>query len=163
MKTVYLGLGSNIGDRERYLSAALTHLAAPDLRIIRTSSTYETEPVGYADQRSFLNLVVEADTDLFPMQLLWRVGKIERALGRLRAIPNGPRTIDIDVLLYGKAVVRSASLEIPHPRMAERRFVLAPLAELVPTLRHPVTHKTISEMLEEAPPQGVRRLAREIA
>jgi 2-amino-4-hydroxy-6-hydroxymethyldihydropteridine diphosphokinase len=163
MKTVYLGLGSNIGDRERYLSAALTRLAAANLRILRTSSTYETEPVGYAGQRSFLNLVVEADTDLFPMQLLWRVGKIERALGRLRIIPNGPRTIDIDILLFGKAVVRSASLEIPHPRMAERRFVLAPLAELVPALRHPVTHKTIHEMLEEAPPQGVRRLARQTA
>jgi len=162
MKTVYLGLGSNIGDRERNLSAALGRLAAPDLRIVRTSSAYETEPVEYTEQRIFLNLVVEADTDLFPMQLLWRVGKIERALGRVRDIPKGPRTIDIDILLYGKAVVRSQALEIPHPRMAERRFVLAPLAELVPGLRHPITHKTIREMLDEAPRQGVRRLEREI-
>jgi 2-amino-4-hydroxy-6-hydroxymethyldihydropteridine diphosphokinase len=123
----------------------------------RESPVYETEPVGYARQDWFLNMVVEAETALFPMQLLARTGKIERALGRVRTIPNGPRTIDIDILLYGNAVVRTARLQIPHPRMRERRFVLAPLADLSPALRHPVTRKTVRQMLEEAPPQIVRR------
>ena len=102
--------------------------------------------------------MVEAATELFPRQLLARVAKIERALGRVRTVVNGPRTIDIDILLYGKTVVRTATLEIPHPRMRERRFVLAPLADLAPDLRHPVTHKTVREMLEDAPAQAVRRL-----
>ena len=156
MKTVYLGLGSNVGDREHNLAAALAQLAAPDLRVLRVSSTYETEPVDYTDQRWFLNLVAEAETDLFPMQLLARIVKIERALGRVRTVSKGPRTLDIDILLYGRAVICSAKLEIPHPRMGERRFVLAPLAELAPSLRHPVTRKTVREMLEAAPAQAVR-------
>jgi 2-amino-4-hydroxy-6-hydroxymethyldihydropteridine diphosphokinase len=156
MKTVYLGLGSNVGDREDNLAAALAQLAAPDLRVLRVSSIYETEPVDYTDQRWFLNLVAEVETDLFPMQLLARIIKIERALGRVRTVSKGPRTLDIDILLYGRAVIRSARLEIPHPRMGERRFVLAPLAELAPGLRHPLTRKTIREMLEAAPVQAVR-------
>jgi 2-amino-4-hydroxy-6-hydroxymethyldihydropteridine diphosphokinase len=158
VKTIYLGLGSNIGDREANLRAALERLAAPDLRVVRVSPIYETEPVDYTDQRWFLNLVAEAETELFPMQLLARVGRIERELGRVRGIPKGPRTIDIDILLYGVALVRSPKLEIPHPRMAERRFVLAPLADLAPGLRHPVTRRTIAEMLEAAPPQTIRFL-----
>jgi 2-amino-4-hydroxy-6-hydroxymethyldihydropteridine diphosphokinase len=155
-KTVYLSLGSNIGDRARNLQAALDRLAAPDLRVMRTSPAYETEPVEYTAQRWFLNLVVEAGTELLPMQLLLRIGRVERALGRVRTVPKGPRTIDIDILFYGRAIVRSARLEIPHPRMAGRRFVLAPLADLAPDLRHPVTGKTIREMLDAAPKQGVR-------
>ena len=158
MKTVYLGLGSNIGDREKNLAKAIHQLTAPNLRIARVSSIYETEPAGFAAQRWFLNLVVEAETDLFPMQLLTRALKIERSLGRVRTIKNGPRTIDIDILLYGKTVIRGATLEIPHPRMGERRFVLAPLAELGPDLRHPVTHQSIRQMLDAAPAQTVRRL-----
>ena len=157
MKTVFLGLGSNVGDREANLREAIGRLTAPDLRVLRTSPVYETEPVGYAAQRWFLNQVVEAETALFPLQLLARVARIERALGRVRTVPNGPRTIDIDILLYGRSVVRGARLEIPHPRMAERRFVLAPLADLAPDLRHPVTRTTITEMLEGAPAQAVRR------
>ena len=155
-KTVYLSLGSNIGDRARNLQAALDRLAAPDLRVMRTSPAYETEPVEYTAQRWFLNLVVEAGTELLPMQLLLRIGRVERALGRVRTVPKGPRTIDIDILFYGRAIVRSARLEIPHPRMAGRRFVLAPLTDLAPDLRHPVTGKTIREMLDAAPKQGVR-------
>ena len=156
VKTIYLSLGSNLGDREANLRAAIERLAPLDVRVLRTSPVYETEPVDYTAQRWFLNLVVEAETGLFPMQLLARIGKIERALGRIRTVAKGPRTIDIDILLYGRAVVRSARLEIPHPRMAERRFVLAPLADLAPGLRHPVTHKTVREMLEAAPAQTVR-------
>ena len=157
MKTVYLGLGSNLGDREQNLESALARLAAPDLRVLRVSSIYETEPVGFAAQRWFMNLVAEVQTDLFPMQLLSRIGKVERALGRVRSMKNGPRTLDVDILLYGKAVIRSAQLEIPHPRMAQRRFVLAPLAELTPDLRHPVTHQTIRAMLDAAPPLAMRK------
>jgi len=153
---VYLSLGSNIGDRAANLQAGLDRLAASDLRIVRVSPAYETEPVEYTAQRWFLNLAAEAETELFPMQLLLRIGRVERELGRVRTVPKGPRTIDIDILLYGRSIVRTAKLEIPHPRMADRRFVLTPLADLAPDLRHPVTHKTISEMLEAAPNQAVR-------
>ena len=156
MKTIYLSLGSNVGGREHNLRTAIDRLRAPDLHILRTSPVYETEPMDYTAQRWFLNLVVEAETRLFPKLLLWRIARIEHELGRVRTVAKGPRTIDIDILLYGRAVVESATLEIPHPRMAERRFVLAPLADLVPHLRHPVTHKTVREMLDAAPVQKVR-------
>jgi 2-amino-4-hydroxy-6-hydroxymethyldihydropteridine diphosphokinase len=102
-------------------------------------------------------MAVEAETALFPLQLLARIAKIERELGRKRTVPNGPRTIDIDILLYGHAVVHSARLEIPHPRMHERRFVLAPLADLAPDLRLPLSRQTVRQLLEAAPPQTVRR------
>jgi 2-amino-4-hydroxy-6-hydroxymethyldihydropteridine diphosphokinase len=160
VKTVYLSLGSNIGDREAHLRAAIERLAAPRLRVLRVSPIYETEPVDYADQRWFLNLIVEAETTLFPLQLLTRTGKIERELGRVRpvaSISKGPRTIDIDILLYGNVVVHCTTLEIPHPRMAQRRFVLAPLADLAPDLRHPVTHLTVRQMLDQAPASRVLR------
>jgi 2-amino-4-hydroxy-6-hydroxymethyldihydropteridine diphosphokinase len=156
MKTIYLSLGSNVGGREHNLRTAIDRLRAPDLHILRTSPVYETEPMDYTAQRWFLNLVVEAETRLFPKLLLSRIARIEHELGRVRTVAKGPRTIDIDILLYGRAVVESATLEIPHPRMAERRFVLAPLADLVPHLRHPVTHKTVREMLDAAPVQKVR-------
>ena len=157
MKTVYLALGSNIGDRESNLRAAILSLSAAGIAVLRESPIYETEPVGYANQGWFLNMVVEAGTALFPMQLLTRTGKIERALGRVRTVPNGPRTIDIDVLLYANAVVRTPRLEIPHPRMQERRFVLAPLADLAPALRHPVLRQTVRQLLDAAPAQNIRR------
>jgi 2-amino-4-hydroxy-6-hydroxymethyldihydropteridine diphosphokinase len=159
MKTIYLGLGSNVGDREAYLRTALARLEAPDLHVLRTSPVYETEPVDYTDQRWFLNVVAEAETELFPMQLLSRTSRIEREMGRVRTIAKGPRTIDIDILFYGRAVVRSSKLQIPHPRIAERRFVLVSLADLVPDLRHPVSHQTVRQMLDAAPPaQVIRRL-----
>jgi 2-amino-4-hydroxy-6-hydroxymethyldihydropteridine diphosphokinase len=156
VKTIYLSLGSNIGDRQSNLQTAIERLAAPSLRILRASLIYETEPVDYTGQRWFLNQVLEAETELFPMQLLSRIGKIERELGRVRSLPKGPRTIDIDILLYGKTIVRCAALEIPHPRMAQRRFVLAPLADLAPDLRHPITRLTVREMLHAAPAEVVR-------
>ena len=119
---------------------------------------YETEPVDYREQAWFLNLVVEGETALFPAQLLTRIGRIERELGRVRKVAKGPRTIDIDILFYGAAVVKTARLEIPHPRIAERRFVLAPLADLAPELRHPVTRQSVRDMLQNAPPAAVRLL-----
>jgi 2-amino-4-hydroxy-6-hydroxymethyldihydropteridine diphosphokinase len=156
VKTIYLSLGSNIGNREENLRAAIEQVGGAGLRAKRVSPIYETEPVDLAAQRWFLNLVVEAETDLFPLQILARTQKIERALGRVRTVPKGPRTIDIDILLYGNTVMRSATLEIPHPRIAERRFVLVPLADLDPNLRHPVTRKTVREMLDAAPAATVR-------
>jgi 2-amino-4-hydroxy-6-hydroxymethyldihydropteridine diphosphokinase len=155
-KLIYLGLGSNIGDREANLRAAIELLSGAGIAVLRTSPVYETEPVDYTDQRWFLNMVVEASTELLPMQLLGRTSRIERELGRVRTIDKGPRTIDIDILLYGRAVIRSPRLEVPHPRMSDRRFVLAPLADLAPDLRHPVTGRSLRQMLDAAPPQAVR-------
>jgi 2-amino-4-hydroxy-6-hydroxymethyldihydropteridine diphosphokinase len=151
--TVYLSLGSNLGDREANLRAALH-----ELRPNRVSAIYETEPVGLAEQPWFLNLVAELETALYPEQLLAEAQRIEHDLGRVRTIPNGPRTVDIDVLLYDDAVLHTPQLEIPHPRLHERRFVLAPLAELTPDLRHPVIGQTVIDMLKSLPTQPICRL-----
>ncbi len=159
MKRIYLSLGSNIGDRETNLRKAVERLESLDVHVLRASRIYETEPVDYVDQAWFLNQVVEAETALFPMQLLTRTARVERELGRTRTVPKGPRTLDIDILFYGDAVVRTARLELPHPRLAQRRFVLAPLAEIAPDLRHPVTRLSVRQMLESAPPSVVRLLA----
>ena len=157
MKLVYLGLGANVGDREALLKSALDKLQSPKLRLLRVSNLYETEPIGLREQAWFLNLAAEFECDLFPRQLLQRCLRVERELGRKRTVVNGPRTIDIDILLFGSAVIKTADLEIPHPRFRERRFVLAPLAELNPTLRDPVTGRTIAEMLNGLRDQTVRR------
>lgn len=158
MKTAFLALGSNIGDREANLREAVERLDAGDIRVTRRSSLYETAPQELLDQPWFLNAVVAIETSLFPMQLLARVRAVERDMGRRRVIPKGPRNIDIDILFYARAVIATAELEVPHPRLAQRRFVLEPLAEIAPDLRHPVTGKTASEMLATLEPQGVRRL-----
>lgn len=159
MKRVYLSLGSNLGDRERLLERALAKLDAAGLRLLRVSSVYETEPLERRGQPWFLNMVVEAETELFPRVLLMRIRRIEVELGRRRLAPKGPRPIDIDVLLYGDAVIRTPELTIPHPRMSERRFVLEPLAELAPELRHPLDGRPIRELLEATRGQTVRRVA----
>jgi len=158
MKKVYLGLGSNVGDRENMLREAVSALDSPRLKILRLSPVYETEPMGVAGQRWFLNQVVEAETDLFPLQLLHRTSRVEAQLGRRRLAAKGPRTIDIDILLFSNFVVYTAALEIPHPRFRERRFVLAPLSDLAPELRDPVTRKSISELLGALQGQVVRRI-----
>ena len=162
-KIVYLGLGSNVGDREQMLQTAVNRLHSRNLRITRLSSAYETEPQGMRNQRWFLNLVAEAETELFPRQMLGRIVKIERELGRRRIIQNGPRTIDIDILFFGNAVVQTGELIIPHPRFAERRFVLAPLVELAPDLRDPVSRKTMRELLAGTAGQAVRQVGFRIA
>ncbi len=154
----YLGLGTNLGDREANLERARELLTGERLRITRASSIYETEPRDLAGQPWFLNQVIEVETSLFPLQLLERGLSVERAMGRERRVPKGPRLIDIDVLLYGNAVVSAPPrLEIPHPRMVERRFVLEPLAELAPDLRHPVTGHTLRRMLADVESQDVRK------
>jgi 2-amino-4-hydroxy-6-hydroxymethyldihydropteridine diphosphokinase len=158
MKRIYLGLGSNLGDRAAMLRQALRALESPRLHILRVSPVYETEPIGVAGQHWFLNLVAEVETDLFPRQLLHRTSRIETQLGRHRLAPNGPRSIDIDILLFGNFVVDTPALQIPHPRFRERRFVLAPLADLAPELREPVTRKTIRELLGEVQGQVVRKV-----
>ena len=157
-KTVYLGLGSNVGEREEMLQAAIDRLQSRELRIRRVSSVYETEPQGRRNQRWFLNLVAEAETDLFPRQLLGRIARIEQQLGRRRMLANGPRTIDIDILFYGRFVIDTPELKIPHPRFAERRFVLAPMAELAPELRDPVSRRTMRELLPATAGQGLRKV-----
>ena len=149
-KTVYLSLGSNIGDREPNLRTAVKRLG--DLgEVTAVSSLYETEPVEFTAQPWFLNIAVELKTELMPKQLLAAVLKIEREMGRKRLQPKGPRLIDIDIVLFGNAVVSDAKLMIPHPAMRERKFVLAPLAEIAAEVRHPVLKKTVREMLEKLP------------
>ncbi|MGA2435247.1 MAG: 2-amino-4-hydroxy-6-hydroxymethyldihydropteridine diphosphokinase [Bryobacteraceae bacterium] len=158
MKIAYLSLGSNLGERERALREAIARLEAPSLKVLRVSSFYETAPQDFRDQPWFLNAVVEVETGLFPKQLLARIARIELAMGRKRLQPKGPRIIDIDILLYGSSIVAAPELTIPHPGLAARRFVLEPLAELAPELRHPVTKRTVREMLAGVGDQAVRRL-----
>jgi 2-amino-4-hydroxy-6-hydroxymethyldihydropteridine diphosphokinase len=159
LKTAFLGLGSNVGDREANLRGAVSQLAGDEIRVLRRSSLYETAPQELLDQPWFLNAVVGVETSLFPLQLLARLREIERKMGRRRLTPKGPRNIDIDILFYGRSVITTAELEVPHPRLAQRRFVLEPLAEIAPDFRHPVTGKTAMEMLAAVEPQSVRRLA----
>jgi 2-amino-4-hydroxy-6-hydroxymethyldihydropteridine diphosphokinase len=158
VKTVYIALGSNLGDRVENLLLARERIASPHVRLTRASSIYETAPREIVDQPWFLNQVIVAETTLFPRQLLARLLGIEREMGRQRSIAKGPRVIDLDILLFGEAVIHAAGLEIPHPRMAERRFVLEPLAELAPALRPPRSSRTVEEMLRNVMDQPVRRI-----
>jgi len=157
LKTAYLSLGSNLGDREARLLEAIQRMEAAGIRILRRSSIYETEPRDLRDQPWFLNMVVEAETGLLPLQLLAQTQRVEREMGRKREVPKGPRAIDIDILLFGNSTIETKELQIPHSRLAERRFVLEPLAELAPDLRHPVTNSTVRELLEATKSQLVRK------
>lgn len=159
MKRVYLALGSNLGDRRANIEAALQRLDANGVKIRQVSSLYRTEPIGYTAQPWFVNCAAEVATDLMPVQLIRRCQAIQRDMGRRPGPRNGPRLIDIDILLYENAVVRSAEVTIPHPRMAERRFVLVPLSEIAAGAEHPVTRQTVREMLGAAPPAAVVRLS----
>lgn len=149
MKRVYLSLGSNVGDRAAQIRRALEALSQAGFEIRRVSSFYRTEPLDFLPQRWFVNCVAEVGTELMPLQLLKTLQETERALGRRPGVSKGPRPIDIDILLYENVVVRSSVLTIPHERMSERRFVLIPLRELAARTRHPVTQRTIQEMLHE--------------
>ncbi len=131
---MFLSLGSNLGDREGNLLSALRLLEEHGVQVVRRSSWYETDPVGYTEQPSFLNLVVEVRTSLGPHELLRCAQRVEEALGRVRTVRWGPRTVDVDVLLYGGRVVNTPDLVLPHPRLRERAFVLVPLFEVAPEL-----------------------------
>lgn len=152
-KHLYVGLGSNLGDRAGYLLLAVRGLLAAGLCVTRLSAIYETEPVDVLDQPRFLNMVAElsGDTQFSPEQTLARLLRIEYALGRRRDVPRGPRTIDLDLLLYGDAQQAMELLTLPHPRLHLRRFVLVPLAELAPDLVHPRLRQSIKQLLADLP------------
>jgi 2-amino-4-hydroxy-6-hydroxymethyldihydropteridine diphosphokinase len=155
---VFLGLGANIGDRRRALDAALQALAGDGrVRVTRRSSLYETAPVGMVDQPWFLNVVVEIATPLSPEALLDLAQQVERDLGRTREIRWGPRTVDIDILLFGDRVMATPRLTIPHPEMSRRRFVVEPLVEIAPELRLP-DGRRVRDLLEDLTGQEVRRV-----
>jgi len=145
--TVYLGLGSNIGDRCRHLHEAVLLLQEHhDIKVEATSSLYETDPVGYTEQDKFLNLVIKVSTNLKPDELLQTMQNIEHRLGRTREIHWGPRTIDLDILLYNQENIETESLVVPHPRMFERAFVLIPLLEVHGELSYRISPSQLEEM-----------------
>lgn len=159
MATAYLGLGSNLGDRRQNLTKALK-LMSPQVKVVKLSSIYETEPVDYADQPLFYNAVCQVSTTLSPQELLYLVKGIEQRLGRRASFPNAPRPIDIDILFYGDKIMHSRELTVPHPRLVERVFVLVPLAEIAPDLIHPEKRQTITQLLSKLEPvAGVQKLS----
>lgn len=146
MKRAYISIGSNIGDRFQYLKDAIQALHSHNgVSVLTVSSVYETAPVGYTDQADFLNVVIAVETQLGAQQLLETCQQIEQQLGRVRDIRWGPRTVDLDILLYNHDNIETESLVVPHPRMYERAFVLIPLLEISPTVAHPVTGRQYSE------------------
>ena len=157
MTTVYLGLGSNVGSRESNLWQALKFLSGHGNAVQEVSPVYETDPVGYADQESFLNCVCRFETNLKPKELLATVKGIEGLVGRTPTFQNGPREIDIDILFYGDVVMESEELTIPHLCIAERAFVLVPLADIASDMVHEGTGLTVAKLLESVGgKQGVR-------
>jgi 2-amino-4-hydroxy-6-hydroxymethyldihydropteridine diphosphokinase len=159
----YLSLGSNVGEHEAQLREAMSRLGAVG-HVVAVSSFYETEPVEFTQQPWFLNCAIALETSQTPEQLMASILCIEEKMGRRRVQKKGPRTIDIDILLFGESIIDSPELTIPHPTMYQRRFVLEPLAEIAPDIQHPVFKKTIRELLDALPEgQAVRRIPRSVS
>ena len=157
--TVYLSLGSNVGEREANLRAAIAALTGAGVRLVKVSSFYETEPVDFVEQAWFLNCVVEGETETSAEELLRALREIEAQMGSRKLVAKGPRLIDIDILLYGQETIDTPVLQVPHPRMHLRRFVLVPLAEIAPQAVHPGLNKIVKQMLEETSDSSmVRRI-----
>lgn len=155
--TVFIALGSNLGDRLKNMQAAISQMP-PALHLVAQSPIYETSPWGYADQPEFLNQVVRAETDLSPQELLAYIKSIETALGRTPTFLYGPRQIDLDILFYDDLVLQTPVLTIPHPHLTSRAFVLCPLADIAPDFRHPTQGQTVKQLLEAVDRQGIRLL-----
>lgn len=154
--TVYIALGTNLGERLNNLRAAIEAMA-PDIIVLAESHIYETPPWGYEDQPAFLNMVVKAETGLEPEALLRFLKQLEVQLGREQNFRWGPRLIDLDILFYGDLILDTPPLVIPHPRLHERAFVLVPLADVAPDLTHPVFQRSVNDLLVEIDTQGIAR------
>jgi len=150
LQKAYISAGSNIGDRKANLDFALESLSKKGT-VARVSSCFETQPVGFADQPWFLNIAIEFLTVLLPLDLLELCNDIERIRGRIRTFPNAPRVLDLDILLYDDIIMHDERLTIPHPRLQDRKFVLAPLAQIAPEVIHPVLKKSVRTLLESCP------------
>jgi 2-amino-4-hydroxy-6-hydroxymethyldihydropteridine diphosphokinase len=159
-KQVYIALGSNLGDKKQNLQRALVRMEDEEVHVVKYSSIYETEPQDVRDQPWFLNMVAECESRYFPLQLLAVLQRVERQMGRVRAgvAPRGPRSIDLDILMFGGTKMKTPKLELPHPRMLGRRFVLEPLLEIAPRLRYPATDVNLAAALQEVKDQVVRKV-----